>query len=126
MSYSVYTAEYLGSPNHVGIFVETASDGSGLVFHVVGNILNGMTYEKKPGRRPDDSATFVPGSKVRIGSIEATDLDRFESACKAVPAPGAQLKLNGKPKDPSKPIRRCGEWVQDVKEKVIADKIVKD
>lgn len=105
MSYKVYTAEYLGSPNHVGIFVELESGSSGLVFHVVGNILNGMTYEKKPARRPDDSATYVPGSKVLIGTIETTDLERFESACKSVPVPGAQLYLNGRPKDPSKPIR---------------------
>ncbi|KAM0719721.1 hypothetical protein Q7P37_003854 [Cladosporium fusiforme] len=125
MSYSVYTAEYLGSLNHVRIFVETTSDGDGFVFHVIGNILRGMTYEKRPGNRFDDPATFVPRSMVRIGSIEATDLARFESACEAVPVPGAQLKLNGKPIDASKPIRRCGEWVQDVKEKVIAEKIMR-
>jgi hypothetical protein len=97
-----------------------------LVFHVVGNILNGMTYERKPAKRPDDSATYVPGSKVLIGTIETTDLERFEMACKSVPVPGAQLKLNGRPKDASKPIRRCGDWVQDVKDKVIADGILRE
>ncbi|WPH03071.1 Hypothetical protein R9X50_00594500 [Acrodontium crateriforme] len=124
MSYNVYTAEYLGSPNHVGIFVETESNGNGLNFHVTGSILAGMIYECKAAKRPDDSATFVPGTKIRIGSLEKSKLSDFESVCRSVPAPGAQVRLNGMPKDPSKPIRRCGDWVGDVKEKIIADGIL--
>jgi hypothetical protein len=127
MSYNVYTAEYIGSPNHVRLYVETdSSKKMGLVFHVIGNILMGMTYEKKIDERPDTSATYVDNSMVRIGSVEATDLARFELACEAVPVPGKQLTLNGTRLDPSKPVRRCGEWVQDAKEKLLAEEIVRE
>jgi hypothetical protein len=126
MSYNVYTAEYIGSPNHVRLYVETdSSKKMGLVFHVIGNILMGMTYEKKIDERPDTSVTYVDNSMVRIGSVEATDLARFELACEAVPVPGKQLTLIGTRLDPSKPVRRCGEWVQDAKEKLLAEGIVR-
>lgn len=124
MSYDVYTAEYHGSPNHIFIFVATISRHNGIKFHVTGNVLQGMTYEKKVSEKPEESFEFVPGSMIRIGSIKVADLDRFESICEAVEVPGAQLKLNGQQKDPSKPIRRCGEWTQDAKEKLIADGIL--
>lgn len=124
MSYAVYTAEYHGSPNHIFIFVATISRKDGIKFHVTGNILQGMTYEKKVSENPENSFEFVPGSMVRIGSIEAADLDRFESACEAIEVPGAQLKLNGERRDLTKPVRRCGEWVQDAKAKVIADGVL--
>jgi hypothetical protein len=113
MSYNVYTAE-------------DSSKKTGLVFHVIGNILMGMTYEKKIDERPDTSVTYVDNSMVRIGSVEATDLARFELACEAVPVPGKQLALNGTRLDPSKPVHRCGEWVQDAKEKFLAEGIVRE
>jgi hypothetical protein len=126
MSYDVYTAEYIGSPNHVRLCVETDSTKRmGLIFHVTGNILMGMTYEIRIDKCPDTSVSYVDNSMVRIGSLEATDLARFKLACEAVPVPGAQLTLNGTQRDASKPIRRCGEWVQDAKEKVLAEGIVR-
>lgn len=124
MSFDVYTAEYHGSPNHIFLFVATVSRQEGIKFHVIGNILQGMTYEKKVSEKPEESFEFVPGSMIRIGSIKQADLARFESACEAIEVPGAQLKLNGERKDPKKPVRRCGEWVQDAKVKVIADGIL--
>lgn len=75
-------------------------------------------------QRPDQSGSFVPGTQTLIGSIKASDVPRFEAICQGVPPPGAQLKLNGARKDPSKPIRRCGEWVQEVKEAVLAEGII--
>lgn len=126
MSYKVYTIEPLGfGPlNHVAIFVETETDGSGLIFHVTGNILSGMKYEKQASDRPDNSTSFIAGSQRLIGTLQKSKLCDFESACESVPVPGAQLKLNGTPKDPSKSTRRCGEWVEDAKAKVIADGIM--
>lgn len=85
-----------------------------------------MTYEKKTTENPELDPTFVPDSKVRIGSIEAADLPRFESVCEAVSPPGAQVYLNGKRKDPQKPLRRCGEWVGEVRERVVAEGILRD
>lgn len=115
MSYTVYTAEYLGSPNHVGLFVETSSDGSGQIYHVVGTILNGMTYENKLGKKPEDSVSFVPGSKKVVGRIAQADMGKLDSLCRSIPPPARQVMLNGSRIDPSKPLRRCGEWVEEVK-----------
>jgi hypothetical protein len=115
MSYNVYTVEYVGSPNHVALFIEMQGDGSGQIFHVVGNILQGMTYETKPGKNPQESLSFVPGSKKHVGHITQSDMGKLDELCRSVPPPGAQLKLNGTRKDPTKPLRRCGEWVQEVR-----------
>jgi hypothetical protein len=81
----------------------------GLIFHITCNILLGMSYEKRVDKRPDISVIYVDNSMVRIGSLETTDLARFELACEAVPVPGAQLTLSGTRRDASKPIRRYGE-----------------
>ena len=110
--------------NHVGIFVETESDGSGRIYHVVGNILMGMNYEKKRAKQPDLSETFIVGSKKLIGQVGISKMDQFEAICQAIPPPGAQLKLNGEPIDPSIPIRRCAEWVEEVLEQLRKDNIM--
>ena len=100
------------------------ADQSGQIFHVIGNILTGMEFQTKPAKRPDDSQSYVPGSLKFIGRIQNSDMSKLEQACRAVAPPGAQLRLNGTRKDPSKPIRRCGEWVHEVKEKVLSEGLV--
>lgn len=124
MSFSVYTVEYLGSPNHIAIFVENGSNGGGTLYHVVGNILQGMTFEKK-NNTPDQSATYVKGSKRLIGHVRSDQMGQFEIVCRSIPVPGAQMTLSGKPKDPSKPLRRCGHWVDEARSKLIAEGLVK-
>ncbi|KAB8257981.1 hypothetical protein BDV32DRAFT_77001 [Aspergillus pseudonomiae] len=121
MSYNVYTAQYAGKPNHVAIYIETNPNAlqvadRGRLYHVTGNILQGMKYDPRDSRDPIESASFVPGTKLKIGTIAKGDLVRFETeCCKAVPPPPAQMTLGGKRLDPSKPLYRCGEWVEDVK-----------
>jgi len=124
MSFSVYTVEYLGNPNHIAIFVENGSNGSGTLYHVVGTIPQGMTFEKK-NRTPDQSATYVKGSKRLIGHVKSDQMDQFEIVCRLIPVPGAQMTLGGKLKDPSKPLRRCGDWVNEAISKLIAEGLVK-
>lgn len=124
MSYKVYTVEYLGSPNHIALFVETGSKGDGTLFHVVGTILQGMRFETK-NNTPDQSATFVKGSKRYVGLVKKEDMAQFEAVCRSIAPPGAQMTLGGKKKDPSKPLRRCGEWVSEAKSKLVSDGIVK-
>lgn len=120
MSYEVYTAEYLGQPNHVAIYIETQprtddQESSGVLYHVVGNILQGMNYENRDSKDPLLSASYVPHTKKKIGTIAIGDLARFESeCCKTVAPPGSQVTLNGKRKDPSKPLYRCNHWLDDV------------
>jgi hypothetical protein len=124
MSFNVYTAENHGTRNHIFIFVETGDDKKGRRFHVTGTVLNGMKYETEDYDFPDESASYVQDSLKLVGTVEQSDMARFGAVCEAVEVPGAQMKLNGKLKDPSKPLRRCGEWVQDAVEKLIADGIV--
>ncbi|KAF2215095.1 hypothetical protein CERZMDRAFT_82168 [Cercospora zeae-maydis SCOH1-5] len=126
MSYNVYTIERLdlSSPKHAVIFVETEKDAGGLIFEVTGSILHGTKYEKTASGRPDKSASFVPGSQRLIGSLEKSKLAAFESACAAVPVPGAQVQVNSTSTDHLKPIQRCGEWVEEVKAKAIAEGIL--
>lgn len=66
MSYSVYTVELLGSGpiNHVRLFVETQEDGGGQIFHVIGTILQGMTFETRSGVKQETDVLFVPGSQI--------------------------------------------------------------
>lgn len=105
--------------------METIPNEEGIIFHVIGgNARSSMKYEKKRGKHPTASVSFIPESLVRFGTLKETDLASFESACEAVAVPGVQPKDDKTSKGSSKPIRRCGDWVQDVKEKVIAEKIV--
>lgn len=125
MSYNVYTAEYEGhARNHMGIFVKIEDNKNGKLYHVVGSILQGMKYEVKSVHHPTLSNTYVPGTMVLIGTVKKEEMPRFEAACEEVEVPGAQLFLNGQRKDPSKPVRRCREWVDDAREKLITDSIV--
>ncbi len=111
MSYNVYLASYIGAPrNHQAIFVETEPDNSGRVFQVKGDIQNGMTYESKPAKRPDDSATFV--EKVFIGTVSEANFSRIHSICDGITPPAKQFDL-AKRLNPQVPLRRCQEWTNE-------------
>ncbi|EDP53325.1 hypothetical protein KXW65_006839 [Aspergillus fumigatus] len=85
------------------------------MFHVVGNILQGMTYQKRDTKDPLLSASYVAHTKKKIGTTAAKDLNRFETeCCNAVAPPGSQVTLSGKRKDLSKPLYRCNNWLDDV------------
>src|SRR5436305_344467 len=47
--YRVYHVLYFGARSHESIFIETHELGewTGHLYHVIGNLLNGMTYEDK-------------------------------------------------------------------------------
>ena len=123
--YRVFTPQYAGSPNHIGLWVETEPEGSsGEIFHVVGTILQGMVYERKAAMDPEASASFVSGSKEYQGWIYTTWLDEFERVCQSIEVPGAQLALNGRPLHKGKPIRRCGEWVAEALASLIAQGVL--
>jgi hypothetical protein len=113
--YKVYRVEYQGKPNHVAIFVETheAGLGSGFLYHVEGNILQGMVYRPKRAYRPEDSASFVPGTKVLIGRVAVTNYPYVNVVCQAISPPGKQMDLRGRKLNPNVPLRRCGEWVDE-------------
>jgi hypothetical protein len=84
MSYKVYKASYLGAPrNHHAIFVETESDGNGVIFQVTGDIQNGMRYESKKGKRLEDSNSFV--SKEYLGAVSSANFLRVGTVCSSNP-----------------------------------------
>lgn len=120
MSFTVFTAEYAGVPNHEAIFIETNPAAprmteAGRLYHVTGNLLQGMKYDPRGSMDPEFSASHVPGTKKKIGTITKEDLARFETeCCHAVPAPRAQLTLGGKQLYPGTPLYRCGDWLRDV------------
>jgi hypothetical protein len=111
MSYQVFLVSYLGAPrDHHAIFVETNSDKSGQIFQATGNIQNGMTYESKPAKRPEDSASFV--KKELLGTVTTANYSRIDSVCKRIPPPAKQF--NGPKRiNPNVPLRRCQEWTQE-------------
>ena len=116
--FNVYTPQYLGVINHTGIFVQTAPDGSGELFHVIGNIGihgGGMKFERRAAANPPDdlSRQFVPGTQVLVGRIAGEELGRMEEICRGIPPPGPQLTLGGKKINPAEPVRRCGDWMRE-------------
>jgi hypothetical protein len=111
MSYQVFLVSYLGAPrDHQAIFIETNSDKSGQIFQATGNIQNGMTYESKPGKRPEDSASFV--KKELLGTVTTANYSRIDAVCKQIPPPAKQFD-GPKRINPNVPLRRCQEWTQE-------------
>jgi hypothetical protein len=133
MQYNVFRVEFLGQPNkpnHVAIYVETKPksnehEGSGLKYHVVGTILLGMKYARETSENYMLSPEYVAGADRLIGHIVETDIPLLEQICESIPPPAAQVALNGRRLDPSKPLRRCGEWVQEIVAKALAEGVVK-
>jgi hypothetical protein len=71
------------------------------------------------------SPEYVVGADRLIGHIAETDIPLLEEICESIAPPAAQVALNGRRLDPSKPLRRCGEWVQEVVAKALAERVVK-
>lgn len=134
MQYKVFTVEFLGQSNkanHVAIYVETKPksddiEGSGIKYHVVGTILLGIKYERQISDNYMLSPEHVDGADRLIGRISEADVPLLEEICKSVPPPAAQMALNGRRRDPAKPLRRCGEWVQEVVAKALAEGVLKE
>lgn len=112
MSHQVFLVASLGAPrDHHAIFVVLdGGDGSGYIFQVTGNIQNGMTYEVKPGQKPEESVDFV--SKSYLGWVDATDYDRVNDICRSIPPPAKQFE-GSKRLNPREPLRRCQEWTRE-------------
>lgn len=70
----------------------------------------GMNYERQDFNSYIDSPEFVTGTDLLIGEIAEADMSLLEGICESTPPPAAQVALNGRRLDPSKLLRRCGEW----------------
>ncbi|KAL8343180.1 hypothetical protein RB601_004496 [Gaeumannomyces tritici] len=84
-----------GPRYHHVVFVETRTDGSGIKFHVVGDITRraGMTYESKMFRNPESSLAFR--SKELLGYTPAENVQsRWDAVLGALPTPPKQKEYN--------------------------------
>lgn len=78
-----------------------------------------MTFETRSETTPESDVLFVPGSQKYVGRIAQSAMGGLDELCRSIPPPAAQMNLNGTRKDPTKPLRRCGEWVEEVKEEAL-------
>lgn len=112
--FPVFVAYFYGLPrNHAGILVKTETEGdssSGQLFHVKGNIMNGMTYESRPERDLEKSTTF--DRKVRVGYVTAGNYRRMHDILITLDPPSKQFE-GRKRIDPNKKLYRCQEWTHD-------------
>ena len=113
---------------HTVVFVETDADGGGYIHHVTGDIAsaNGMTYQRKPGRSPEQSDTFQ--RKSYLGQIRVSDYpNRVEQVLQSVPPPPRQRVFNPStmayeqckpdgslyaPHETRPPYSKCTEWTE--------------
>ena len=111
MFYNVFLAAFIGAPrDHHAIYVETSADGAGYIFQVTGDIQNGMKYECKPGKKPENSASF--SGKTYLGWIDVTHWNQIGDICSRVPPPKKQFK-GPKKLFPKEPLRRCQDWTRE-------------
>jgi hypothetical protein len=136
MSYTVYKVrnnlaiqdpDMGGKRYHTILFVETESDSSGTIHHVIGDIVTGMQYESRKEPAPESSAVFH--SKEFLGRVLIANYpDDFQQVCLAQPPPPPQKKFNPKtyrteqvepdgtfysPGEPRPPMIKCTEWTEN-------------
>jgi hypothetical protein len=96
------------------LFVEMHHNGTGSIFHIKGNVYDGMQYE-----RITDTAPFLHRhfSKMDcIGSVDCWKFADFKEICAGVPPPGRQS---------DEPLYRSVDWCEDVI-RVLRDRRVLD
>ncbi|KAK9847662.1 hypothetical protein MYU51_018409 [Penicillium brevicompactum] len=131
ISFNVYKVEYVGTPNHQAIYVETNPTASqtrgGNLYHVSGNLLHGMKYEIKTSYNLECSKIYIPRLTRKIGIIAQADLPRFVAeCCEEVRPPPAQLSPDKKRLGLNHAFYRCGQWLEDVVDLAFAKGIFKN
>jgi hypothetical protein len=89
--------------------VETKDDKSGFIHHVVGDLVTGMTYQRKPGLQPEQSRTFH--SKQLLGRVKESMYSQFDQICAQQPPPHRQKKFNPRTMR-TEPIKPNGDFYQ--------------
>jgi hypothetical protein len=98
--------------DHHAIFVEKENNARGTISQVTGSILQGMMFETKKGKRPEDSDTAPFISKTLTGTVSSEKYPEIATVCASLPPPHKQY--NGIKKiNPSEPVRICQEWTAD-------------
>ncbi|UDD62420.1 hypothetical protein AFCA_009736 [Aspergillus flavus] len=112
-TYSVYLMAESGLPrDHHAIFVETYENGpsTGHLYHVKGNIQEGMISEHRAEQPPEEIPGFC--GKEKLGVVAVAEYGRVLGICEGVPVPQKQFQ-GAKRLYPREPLRRCQEWVAE-------------
>jgi hypothetical protein len=135
MSIKIYSVKYtlgLADPEmpqpryHTVIFAETFPDGSGHIHHVTGDLVDGMSYQRKLGKNPQESQTFH--QRIFLGTVPASSYPaQFDQICQSQPPPPKQKSFNIKtmrteqvkpdgtfyaPGEPRPAMIKCTEWTE--------------
>ncbi|KAF9765706.1 hypothetical protein IL306_001973 [Fusarium sp. DS 682] len=112
MSLPVYLVESLGLPrNHQALFIQLdEKTEEGDLFHVVGNVQEGMEFEHRADEVPKHSDTYL--GQHYVGYISSSDRKRFKEICQSNPPPAKQFD-GAKRINPRQPLRRCQEWTAE-------------
>ncbi|KAH7303325.1 hypothetical protein B0I35DRAFT_321439, partial [Stachybotrys elegans] len=112
MRLPLFLIESDGMPrNHQGLLVQTDDEEkSGRLFHVHGNIQQGMSFETRYPEKPESSPTFL--SRRLLGWVQESSLEKIEQICRSNPAPAKQFD-GPRRIDPRQPLRRCQEWTKE-------------
>jgi hypothetical protein len=118
-----------GTRYHHILFVRTNPDGSGMRFHVTGDITSGMRYESQEYGNPQNSDT-PPDSMELLGYTPAEAvMEKWDAVLSQQPPPPKQKAFNVKtmktepvksweplvfyqPGEPRRPLWKCTEWTE--------------
>lgn len=124
MTYPVYRIAESGLPrDHQLLFVETHESGphSGHIYHVIGSIQEGMTFNHRAAGPPEQEPAFF--TKQLLGRVAAADYPRFLAVCEAIPVPKKQFQ-GARRLYPNEPLRRCGEWADETTRKLVDEGVI--
>ncbi|KKZ63732.1 hypothetical protein EMCG_01966 [[Emmonsia] crescens] len=82
-----------------------------------------MTFEDKPCKKPEESASFQ--SKDFVGKVSAVNFSRIKGICETIPAPKKQFE-GPRRLYPQEPIRRCQEWTTEVIEALVNEHVLEN
>jgi hypothetical protein len=118
MSYDVYKLRYADASgslrSHHALFIETDEDQKGFLFHVVGDLQEGMCQEIMMHRNPADLLGYL--SREFLGTIESNKYAEVDSLIRGTPAPWKQFDHRGRKLRPDRPIHRPEHWLEEVLE----------
>ena len=125
MSFNVYKAGYVfGSVrNHYALFGETDDDKKGYFIHVFGDVQEGMEYYIQGQTKPEHRNGYL--GKELLGTVAWKRFGDLLEVCELTPPPWKQLDELGRKIYPNVAFYRCGEWLEEVIQKLKSASILK-
>ena len=110
---TIYLIAKSGLPrDHHALFVETHENGSstGHIYHVKGNMKEGMNFEHRTEQLPEDIPGFY--SKKKLGVVAIAEYRCVLGICEGMPVPKKQFH-GARRLYQREPLKRCQEWVAE-------------